>query len=123
MAWQAAEKQVSGEVSPQYLVQSYYGAHITWRFTRCFGAFFRSLLGFKRLALALEIDSKRCYYKGSHLARPRSNITKKEKIMKKFLAFVLSGILLCTLATPAFAKRHHKKHHHHHHHHSAQAQR
>jgi hypothetical protein len=35
-------------------------------------------LGFKRLALALEIDSKRCYYKGSHLARPRSNITKKE---------------------------------------------
>jgi len=31
------------------------------------------------------------------------------------LAFVLAGILLCTLATPAFAKRHHKKHHHHHH--------
>jgi hypothetical protein len=40
-----------------------------------------------------------------------------EKVMKKkSLAFVLAGILLCTLATPAFAKRHHKKHHHHHHH-------
>jgi hypothetical protein len=42
--WQAAEKQVSSEVSPQYLVQRYYGAHISWRLARCFGAFFRSLL-------------------------------------------------------------------------------
>jgi hypothetical protein len=58
----------------------------------------------------------------SDLARPRRNITKKEKVMKKkSLAFVLASILLCTLATPAFAKRHHKKHHHHHH--TAQAQR
>jgi hypothetical protein len=75
------------------------------------------------LARALEIDSKWCYYKGNHLARPRSNITKKEKIMKKPLAFVLAGILLCTLATPAFAKRHHKNNYHHHHHSARQAQR
>jgi hypothetical protein len=35
---------------------------------------------------------------------------------KKSLAFILAGIMLCTLATPAFAKRrHHKKHHHQHH--------
>lgn len=43
--------------------------------------------------------------------------------MKKSLAFVLASILLCTFATPAFAKRHHKKHHHHHHHSAQQAQR
>jgi hypothetical protein len=40
--------------------------------------------------------------------------------MKKSLAFVLGAVMLCALATPAFAKRrHHKKHHHHHHHHNA----
>jgi hypothetical protein len=33
---------------------------------------------------------------------------------KKSLAFILAGIMLCTLATPAFAKRrHHKKHPYH----------
>ena len=42
---------------------------------------------------------------------------------KKSLAFILAGIMLCTLATPVFAKRHHKKHHHHHHHSAQQAQR
>jgi hypothetical protein len=73
-------------------------------------------LGFKSVSPAVEIKSKRCYYKGSHLARSRSNITKKGKIMKKkSLAFVLAGIMLCLVAAPAFAKRHHKKHHHHHH--------
>jgi hypothetical protein len=34
-------------VSPQYLVQSYYGAHITWRLALCFGAFFSSLLALR----------------------------------------------------------------------------
>lgn len=43
---------------------------------------------------------------------------------KKSLIFVLAGIMLCTLATPAFAKRHHHKGHHHHHHNAThQAQR
>jgi hypothetical protein len=42
---------------------------------------------------------------------------------KKSLAFVLAGIMLCALATPAFAKRHHKKHHRHHHHSAQQVQR
>ena len=36
--------------------------------------------------------------------------------MKKGLILALSAVLLLSLATPAFAKRHHKKHHHHHHH-------
>ena len=34
---------------------------------------------------------------------------------KKSLAFVLAGIMLCLVVTPAFAKKSHKKHHHHHH--------
>lgn len=34
--------------------------------------------------------------------------------MKKGLILALSAVMLFSLATPAFAKRHHKKHHHHH---------
>ncbi len=36
--------------------------------------------------------------------------------MKKGLVLALSTVLLLSLATPAFAKKHHKKHHKHHHH-------
>lgn len=41
--------------------------------------------------------------------------------MKKKLSFILAAIMLCSLATPAFARHHHKKHHKHHHHVSQQA--
>ena len=42
---------------------------------------------------------------------------------RKLLAFILAGVVLCSLATPAFAKRHHKKRHHHHRHNVQHVQR
>jgi hypothetical protein len=49
------------------------------------------------------------------LARPLQS-TKGRRMKRKLLAFMLAGIMLCSLATPAFAKRRHKKHHRQHRH-------
>jgi hypothetical protein len=53
---------------------------------------------------------------GKSYCSPEKQHHKEGEVMKKkSLAFVLAGIMLCLVVTPAFAKKSHKKHHHHHH--------
>jgi hypothetical protein len=67
------------------------------------------------LVLTVEINSKWCYYKGAVILLAQEATSRRRRRMKKkSIAFVLAGIMLCALATPAFAKRrHYKKHPHH----------